>query len=1312
MTFKYRAAIIGAVALAALGVLGYLRPTSQPGIVVAKATDQGIEVPNTNGKVMQYQNGVFRVEPDNFAVTGDLKDLPNIEPTSGENAKMAEQMLEEMRKKRANDERIAKGLPPMTEEELEKWEINEQNAERVKRVDPNAGLANKDFQDPLLAKSRANAMEMPQTMPTPSLTFDGAGMADNSSAGAGTGFTPPDVNGDVGPNHYVSSINLVLKIFNKDGSLAAAPKKTSDLFSALPAGDPCRTRNDGDPVVVYDSLADRWVVTQFSLPAGISGSGSNNYECVAVSTTADPTGSYYVWSYIYPGNALNDYPKIGVWTDAYHMTFNQFNNAGTSFLGMGIMSQDRTKALVGDPTTSVVYKNIATIDPNAGGALPADIDGFVPPPAGMAELFAEFRADEFGSSEIDGIRYYKWVPNFTTPASSTLTVLPDVPLAAFDARSPSSIGAVEVSGGASLDGIGDRMMHRFAYRNLGTAANPVNSYVGNFTVNVSGVNPTSASTYQTGIRWFEMRRTNDTLTVNDQGTHATGAISGSTGLNNWMGSIAQDNQGNIALGFSQASSTQKADIKIAGRTGSPSGTMNEGEALMYAAPGVQTSSNRWGDYSSMTVDPSDDCTFWYTQEYYAANASSTFSTRVGKFKFPGCTAAPKGTISGTITSCSTGLPVAAANVTASGGFQRLTAANGTYTMTVTPGTYTVGADKLSNGYLGSSTNVTVTNGGTATANICMSAVPILSQGSSAIVSESCGLPNQSPDPGENITVSLAIANNGGADTTNLTATLQNTGGVTNAGPAQSYGAIPIGGSPVTKNFTFTVNPSTTCGSPITLTWNISDGATNYGTMTKSFGTGAPVVNLTQNFDSVTAPALPSGWVQNQLSGTGITFVTSTTTPSSAPNAAFANDPAGVNDTALESPVFPVSVTNASLTFKKAFTTESGFDGAVLEIKIGSGAWQDIVTAGGTFVSGGYNGSISTAWGSTIGGRQAWTGSSASYTTSQVTLPAAANGQNVQLRWRMASDQSVSSTGFRVDDIQVTAGVHCESGCGGNPVTGHAPFDFDGDGKTDVSIFRAGANAEWWISRSSSTVLAAQFGTTGDQPAPADYTGDGKSDMAFFRPSNSTWYILRSEDFSFYGFQFGSSTDVPAPADYDGDGKADAAVFRSGTWFIVRSTDNGVTTASFGVAGDKPVPADFDGDGKADIGVFRPNGGTGGEWWIQRSTAGLLAATFGSSTDKTVVGDWTGDGKADCAFFRPSNNTWYVLRSEDFSFFGFPFGNPTDSPAPGDYDGDGKTDAAVFRQPGAQWFVNKSSGGVTSLSFGSAGDQPVPGSFVR
>lgn len=289
-----------------------------------------------------------------------------------------------------------------------------------------------------------------------------------------------------------------------------------------------------------------------------------------------------------------------------------------------------------------------------------------------------------------------------------------------------------------------------------------------------------------------------------------------------------------------------------------------------------------------------------------------------------------------------------------------------------------------------------------------------------------------------------------------------------------------------------------------------------------------------------------------------------------------------------------------------------------------------------------------------------------------------------------------------------------------PVQQEAPFDFDGDDRTDVSVFRptGASGAEWWVRKSlNAQVQALQFGGSTDVNVSADFTGDGKTDIAFFRPSSGQWFVLRSEDFSFFALPFGLNGDIPMPADYDGDGKADVAVFRpsAATWFILRSTDGGVTFTQFGAAGDQPVASDYDGDGKADVAIFRPSGAVPGaaEWWVQRSSNGsVLAVQFGISTDKAVVGDYTGDGKTDIAFFRPSNSTWFVLRSEDFSFFAFPWGQAGDVVAPGDYDGDGKTDAAIFRPSNATWFINGTSSGPQFVGFGVATDQPVPSAFVR
>lgn len=280
-----------------------------------------------------------------------------------------------------------------------------------------------------------------------------------------------------------------------------------------------------------------------------------------------------------------------------------------------------------------------------------------------------------------------------------------------------------------------------------------------------------------------------------------------------------------------------------------------------------------------------------------------------------------------------------------------------------------------------------------------------------------------------------------------------------------------------------------------------------------------------------------------------------------------------------------------------------------------------------------------------------------------------------------------------------------------PQTANRVFgDFDGDGKTDLSIFRP-SNGQWWWTRSGTGItMATTFGLSTDIITPADFTGDGKTDHALFRPSTGEWFVLRSEDFTYYAAPFGTAGDVPVPGRFDADAKADIAIFRpsNSTWYVINSA-GGTTIQQFGAAGDVPVAADYDGDGRSDIAIYRPSVG---QWWIQRSSAGLIAYQFGSSTDRIVPADYTGDGKADAAVWRPSTGEWFVLRSENATFYAFGFGSNGDLPVPGDYDGDGKSDAGLFRPSTGTWYLNRSTAGVAIHQFGGNGDQPIPNAFVR
>ncbi len=279
-------------------------------------------------------------------------------------------------------------------------------------------------------------------------------------------------------------------------------------------------------------------------------------------------------------------------------------------------------------------------------------------------------------------------------------------------------------------------------------------------------------------------------------------------------------------------------------------------------------------------------------------------------------------------------------------------------------------------------------------------------------------------------------------------------------------------------------------------------------------------------------------------------------------------------------------------------------------------------------------------------------------------------------------------------------------------TGAKPSDFDGDGKSDIAVFRP-AGGIWYASQSSDgTVRTQPFGLSTDTIVPADYDGDAKTDFAVFRPGDNVWYILQSTTGTLRSQLFGASGDVPAPADFDGDGKADITVFRPGTgaWYLLQSSDGAFRGQAFGTNGDRPVAGDYDGDGKADFAVFRPSGGA---WYVLRSSnSSFSAQQFGLSTDQVVAGDYDGDGKNDLAVYRPSNGGWYVLQSSNNGFVANAFGLSTDIPAPGDYDGDGKTDLCVFRPSEGTWYVLQTTAGYKVQQFGTNGDRPVGSAYVQ
>jgi len=437
---------------------------------------------------------------------------------------------------------------------------------------------------------------------TNGLNFAGVGQGDY---GFTDQYAPPDTVGAVGATQYVQWVNTYFAVFNKaTGAIATGfPKAGNSPWAGFGGG--CQTNNDGDPIVQYDKLAKRWILTQFSV------STLPYLQCVAVSQTSDATGAYNRYAFSYGNTQFNDYPKMGVWPDGYYISYNIFNN-GQTFAGSKVCAFDRTKMLLGQAATQQCFQ----LNTSFGGLLPSDLDGTTAPPANSPNFFMNFGANS--------LNLWKFHVDFANAANTTFTGPTNIPVATFNAACSGGGACIpQPSTTNKLDSLADRLMYRLAYRNLGNAE----SLLVNHSVTVG-----NKRTGITSVRWYEIRNPNGVPSVFQQGT-----LNSSDGIHRWMGSIASDKQNNIALGYSASSGTVKPSIRYTGRLAADAlGTMQT-ENIIQAGGGSQTGTlHRWGDYSAMTVDPVDDCTFWYTTEYLKASGSFNWSTRIASFKFPGC----------------------------------------------------------------------------------------------------------------------------------------------------------------------------------------------------------------------------------------------------------------------------------------------------------------------------------------------------------------------------------------------------------------------------------------------------------------------------------------------------------------------------------------------------------------------------------------------------------------------------------------------------------------------------------------------------
>lgn len=854
--------------------------------------------------------------------------------------------------------------------------------------------------DPLLDLQFSN--EDGFTQVTPILNFAGQGF---------TGVNPPDTVGDVGVNYFIQSINgsggARYTVYNKsDGSVAAGPFNMDALGSGSCAS------GLGDPVVLYDQLAGRWLISEFS--------SSANVLCVYVSQTSDPiSGGWY--NYVFSTPNFPDYPKYGVWPDGYYVGSNENTSA--------LYALDRASMLTGAAATS---QRFTATDLSGFGfqmITPADLDGATAPPSGAPAVFMRHRDDEVHSGGTDPVndflQIFEFSVDWNNSVNSSLTGPISIAVTDFDSSlcGLSSFSCFPQPGSSTtLDPLREVVMFRLGYRNFGSNE----TLVGNLVTDVDGSD-------RGGIRWFELRKSGGgSWSVFQEGTYSPDAT------NRWMGAIAMDGTGNIAMAYNVSSTSVAPGLRYVGRlSNDPLGSMPQGEFTIINGSSANNS-NRYGDYASMGIDPVDDCTFWFTGMY---NPSGSWATRVATFSFVecGCTNPPANPTGLSANNNGNNRIDLSWSVASGATSYRVYRADGS----CPGGSYSL----LASGVAGTSYSDTTVSGGQTyayvvtgfdDANSCESGdsncASETAMGVCAIPPTFTGLASVT-DPGQT-TCSLQL---------NWSAAVANCGSavVYNVYRATASGFTPAAGNLIASCISGTGYLDTDVSSGTTYFY-IVRAEDNSGSGSGPCAGGNEDTNSAEGSGSPTGPTTialsddieggSGNWTTAALpADTGTSAWSIVSSASNSPTQSwFVSDQSVIKDQVLQlsgAVAIPAGA-SATLEFFHNYNTESTFDGGVLEYSTNGGStWEDILTGNSSRISeNGYNSTISTSYGSPIGGRQAWSGNSGGFLRTTVDLADFA-GNSVTFRWRMACDNSVSSTGWWVDDLTISTSGTCSSGGG-------------------------------------------------------------------------------------------------------------------------------------------------------------------------------------------------------------------------------------------------------------------------------------------